>query len=205
MNQMRFTFFTLLLCLPSLFFAQSTKQLEYELELAENDRDRLIIGYKIAKAYLDKGNWKMAEMHGSKTHKLAIKMGQEVAAAQTAEFTALAFEGRATKDRKNKTKWIRQAESWHKTALSYAKKGGNKELVIQITSELAKQAAKGKDFRKAYRYLSDGYDYFKLKVQTDGQEAMSDLKTTLILQEQINQLIEERDSLRNVIWELEGN
>lgn len=206
MIKMRLKLFVLLLAIPCFLVAQSVKQMEYELELADNDRDRLVLGYKLANAYLEAQNWDEAINNGNTANKLAIQMGQSGAASQTAFIVAKASEGKARKDRKNAKKWSRQAQTWLNTSLSYAKKAKDVSLVLKVNGELAKQAEKAKDFRKAARYYADGYNFLAAQGgKVDQGSTQGNLKEIMRLQQKVDQLIGEKDSLLNVIWELENN
>lgn len=202
MINMHLNLFVLFLAFPVLLLAQSVKKMEYELEIAKNDRERLILQYKLAAAYLEESNWEKAELYGSKAHKLSLNMGQYGAAAQTAFIAAKAMGGQARNDRKNAKKWDRQAQSWLNTALTYAKRSNNGPLVLQVNGVLAEQAEKERDYRKAARFYADGYRFFNSQEQQKEMDG-NQLQEVMRLQAQIDKLTYERDSLRNVVFELE--
>ncbi|MEL7219837.1 MAG: adenylate/guanylate cyclase domain-containing protein [Bacteroidota bacterium] len=149
-------FLIVIFCLLSVgtsLFGQQDEVDEIKIALteAETPRERMVLRYELAEAYLNMNAKEEAEENGKAAHRAANDLGNNGMSARAAFLVAQAY-GKQRDDR-NK-------EVWLKTTLSYAKRAGDSDLIIKSVDERSKLAVKDRNYRKAYQVNQEAFSYF---------------------------------------------
>jgi len=179
-----------LLMLPIALTAQSVEELSKDLEQAASAKERMLVHFQLAEAWMRSGNREKAIEHGKSAHQTAIDQGNNGLAARTAFLIGDAFE-RLRNDR--------NAEVWFKSCLSFAKAAGDSDLIIQSVKRRSKIATKDSNYRRAYDINQEAFDYFSNK-----GTSISDLEgkyetQKVVIDREKRALIEEKNRLEREI------
>ena len=194
------------LCLISIFLlcqvwlgAQTIQELEEQLNNASSSREKMTLSYQLAESYL-RQNAERAIEYGKRAHQLALETGNNGMAARSAFIIADGYE------RERNT---RNQDVWLKSALSYAKKAGDSDLIIKSVEKRSRLATKDRDYREAYQIVEEAFSYFSqkglsisdLEQKYDMQRAALEREKRRLeqdrakLQAEIESLLGERDQL----------
>lgn len=195
-----FAFFTLQ--------AQSIEALEKDLQDATSSKDKLLITYQLAEAYLRSNTDKSIE-YGKKAYQLAKDQGNSGMEAKSAFLTAQGYE----RDRNDSN-----AEVWYRTALTHAKEAKDSDLIIKSVEKRSRLATKDRDYRKAYQIVEEAFTYFSqngtsiVDLENNYDQKKSSLEKEKLALEKIRQSLEsevaglrqEKGALENRQVELEA-
>jgi len=152
MKHFLIVFFGILSIGTSLFGQQDeVDEIKVALTEAETPRERMVLRYELAEAYLNMNAKEEAEENAKVAHRAANDLGNNGMSARAAFLVAQAY-GKQRDDR-NK-------EVWLKTTLSYAKRAGDSDLIIKSVDERSKLAVKDRNYRKAYQVNQEAFSYF---------------------------------------------
>ncbi len=150
---LRFLSTTCLVLAGLSLFGQSISDLEEQLKQASSAREKMTLNYELANANL-RNNPEESIEYGKRAHRLALDINSDAMAARTAFVTANAYEREREK---------RNQEVWLNSALSYAKKAGDSDLIIKSVQKLSRLETKDRDYREAYQIMEDAFNYFSRK------------------------------------------
>lgn len=196
---MRFWLLFLCLSFTNILFSQSVKELEYYLEKASTDLEKLQLRYQLAATYLDERNYEKAEAHATVAHQLAVSTGQVPAAGYSALILAKAYDGMGDKDRKKRSRYDSKSKSWLETALNAGKRQKDLRLIVDATNLLCEIESKDRDYRGAYRYAQESLQFIASNKELVDPNVQ--YEKIQLLQKQVDDLTRERDSLR---WEIQN-
>lgn len=185
MNKILILFFTILSF--SVWGQDSSiPQLKEQLEEATTSKEKMILNYQLAEAYLrvDKDE---ALKYGKKAQSTAINIKDYGMAARASYAIAKAYERK--KDKRNQ-------EVWLKSTLNYAKQANYADLIMQSVSDRSKLAVKDRNYRRAYEINQEAFKYFSQK-----GTSISDLDSRLELQRA--QMEKDRRALQKEMDKLE--
>ncbi len=131
--------------------AQSISDLESRLKKATKYRDKMLIKYDLARAYL-KTDADKAARYAQDAADIAYKMRNK-----DMQCKIYYLDGEIHLKRRDNNK----AEARFKSALSIAKEADNKAIVLGSADQLAKLAYKDRDYKKAYSYAKESLSVVK--------------------------------------------
>jgi class 3 adenylate cyclase len=150
---LRFLCITVALLAGLGLFGQSISELEQQLEQASSAREKMSLNYELANAHRRNQPERTIE-YGKRAHRLALDLGSDGMAARTAFVIADGYEREREK---------RNQEVWLNSALSYAKKAGDSDLIIKSVQKLSRLETKQRDYREAYQIMEEAFNYFSRK------------------------------------------
>ncbi|HMQ49823.1 MAG TPA: adenylate/guanylate cyclase domain-containing protein [Saprospiraceae bacterium] len=195
-----FAFFTLQ--------AQSIEALEKDLQDATSSKDKLLITYQLAEAYLRSSTDKSIE-YAKKAYQMAKDQNNSGMEAKAAFLTAQGYE----RDRNDSN-----AEVWYRTALTHAKEAKDSDLIIKSVEKRSRLATKDRDYRKAYQIVEEAFTYFSqngtsiVDLENNYDQKKSSLekeknaleKIRESLESEVDELRQEKGALENRQVELEA-
>lgn len=185
------TIFTILALLASFpIFSQTIEELTRELQQAGSSRERMVLNFQIAEEHLRSGDKQKAVDFGRTAHQLAIEQNNNGFAARSAYLIADAYE---------RLKNDRNAETWYKTCLNFAKTAGDFDLIVQSVKKRSRIATKDGNYRRAYEINQEAFDYFSGKgTSISDLEGRFETQKTVIDRER-KALIDEKNRLEREI------
>ncbi|MCB0607171.1 MAG: hypothetical protein KDD12_05610 [Lewinella sp.] len=165
----RFPLYVFLLLLAQAGWSQtpSVADLEKQLSEAGSSREKMAINYQLAEALM-RSDAKKALDYGKAAHNLAVDLGNDAMAGQSAYTVALAYE---------RQRDTRNTEVWLRTATNFAKKAGDSDLIIQSVDKRSRLATKDNNYRRAYEINQEAFTYF-----SKGGTSISDLESKYEMQ-----------------------
>jgi class 3 adenylate cyclase len=151
---------TLLFLSVSLFaFAQqqSIEDLKKELQQASDSKTKMFLNYQLSEAYLRsniRDNEELAIDYGKRAFNLAKQVGNNGMAARSAYQVGQSY----VSDNND-----RSAKSWYDTALAFAKRAGDSDLIIKSVEKRSKIETSDRDYREAYHIVEEAFKYFSGK------------------------------------------
>lgn len=136
-------------------------EIKAALAEAENTRERMVLRYELAEAYLQV-DAEEAEDYGKLAYNNANDQGNHGMAARAAYLVAQAF--KRQRDERN-------TEIWLRTTLSHAKRAGDSDLIIKSVDERSRLAVKERKYRRAYEINQEAFSYF-----SENGSSISDLE-----------------------------
>ncbi len=194
-------FLTIAFCLCSLaLFSQSVDELTRELQQATTTKEKMLLNFQLAEAYLKAGDRDKAINFAKTAHQSAVEQNNNGLAARSAFFIGDVYERL-----RNDT----NAEVWYRTCLNFAKNAGDSDLIIQSVKKRSKIATRDGNYRRAYDINQEAFDYFSnkgtsisdLEGKFETQKAALDRERRALTEEknrlerEINALTQERDQL----------
>lgn len=172
----------------------SIEQLEKDLQEASTSKDKMLISFQLAEAYLRVNTTKSID-HGKRAYQLASDLKNDGMSAQAAYLVGQGYE---------RDKNDRNAEVWYRSALAAAKQAGDSDLIIKSVEKRSRLATKVRDYRKAYQVVEEAFTHFS---QTG--TSISDLENKYDVQKsqlekEKRRLEEERERLQSEISRLVG-
>ncbi len=165
--------------------AEEIEEIRAALEEAESARERMVLRYELAEAYL-RVDAEQAEDFGKSAHNAARDQNNNGMAARAAYIVAKAYERQ--RDRRNQEVWLR-------TTLNYAKQAGDSDLILRSVQERGALAKAERNERRAIQIYEEAFNYF-----SQNGRSISDLEAQYeTLRSQIERekrsLQQERDQL----------
>lgn len=177
--------FALLVATGSMAQTEEIEEIKQALQEAESARERMILKYELAEAYL-RVDAEEAEDIGKEAYRLANDQNNDGMSAQAAYLVSKAY-GR----QRNK----RNQEVWLRSTLNYAKKAGDSDLIMRSIQERGALAKSERNERRAIQIYEEAFNYF-----SQNGNSISDLEAKYeTLRNQIERekrkLQQERDGL----------
>lgn len=134
-------------------WSQSIDELEKEYKEAESSKDKMILAYQLADAYMRTSADKALEF-GKQAHNLAQQAKNNGMAARSAFLIAQAYE---------RNRDLRNVEVWLRSAQAFAMKAGDSDLIIKSVDKRSRLAEKDRNYRRAYEINQEAFEYFTNK------------------------------------------
>lgn len=125
-------------------------ELKSDLAEAESAREKMILRYEIAEAFL-RVDSEEAEDFAKQAYSSAKNQNNQGMAARSAYLVAQAFERQ--RDTRNQEVWLR-------TTLNHAKQAGDSDLIIRSVDKRSQLATKDRNYRRAYEINQEAFSYF---------------------------------------------
>jgi class 3 adenylate cyclase len=129
---------------------EEIEEIKTALSEAETARERMVLRYELAEAYL-RVDAEEAEENGKLAYASANDQKNNAMAARSAFLVAQAYE-RQRDDR--------NTEVWLRTTLNHAKRAGDSDLIIRSVDKRSQLAVKDRNYRRAYEINQEAFSYF---------------------------------------------
>jgi class 3 adenylate cyclase len=199
------TFFLLLS--NGLLFSQSVQELEQQLKEASSGREKMMLNYQLADAWLKQDAKKSIEF-AKEAHRNAIEQGNYGMAAEAAFLASRGY---------NRIREDRNEDIWLGSATKFAMQANDADLILKAVDTRSRLAVKNRDERKALQVTQEAFEYFSnkggksisaMQAQYEVQKAQLEREKRQLEQEKqrlerdIGGLANERDNLRQDKTEL---
>ena len=186
---MRITLLSLcLLLLSNFLLGQSTNELEKQLREAANSKEKMMLSYQLAEAWL-KNDARKSVDYGKVAHQQAVDLQNNGMAAEAAYLTSRGYD--RLRDDRNEDVWLR-------SAVKFAMEANDPDLIIKTVDQRSRLAVKNRDNRKALQVVQEAFDYFSNK----GGQGISQMQAQYEIQK--GQLEREKRQLEEEKRRLEG-
>ena len=185
---MRIIPFIFFLLLSSLLPGQTTEELEDQLREAGSVKEKMLLNYQIAEAWMKKDARKAIE-YAKNAHQMALDLKNNGMAAESAYLTSRGYD--RLRDTKNQDVWLR-------SAVKFAMEANDADLIIKTVDQRSRLAVKNRDDRKALQIVQEAFDYFSNK----GGQGISQMQAQYEIQK--SQLEREKKQLEEEKRRLEG-
>jgi adenylate cyclase len=172
----------------------SIEQLEKDFQEASSSKDKMLISFQLAEAYLRVNTTKSID-NGKRAYQLASDLKNDGMSAQAAYLVGQGYE---------RDKNDRNAEVWYRSALAAAKQAGDSDLIIKSVEKRSRLATKVRDYRKAYQVVEEAFTYFSQTGTSISElENKYDVQKSQLEKEK-RRLEDERERLQSEISRLLG-
>jgi adenylate cyclase len=207
MTRIIFTLTFSLFC--GLLLSQTADELIRDLQQATTAKEKMLINFQIAETYMRGSDREKAIDYARTAHQSAIEQSNNGVAARSAYLIGDAYE-RLRNDK--------NAETWYKTCLNFAKSAGDFDLIVQSVKKRSKIATKDGNYRRAYEINQEAFDFFSgkgtsiadLEGKFDNQKVILDREKRALVEEknrlerEIASMAQERDQLSTDKTQLES-
>ncbi|MEN0004604.1 MAG: adenylate/guanylate cyclase domain-containing protein [Bacteroidota bacterium] len=147
-------------------WGQTIDELKKRLSEASGSKQKMILNYNLSDKYFRATNIKkserydLAEDYGKRANDLARQRNDNGMTAQSAFLLARIYDAWADADRKRRDSYKRKEKTWLTTALSFAKKAKDSDLIVKSVQRLAKAEKDDRDYRGAAKIYEDAFTFF---------------------------------------------
>ncbi len=185
---MRITLLLFCLLLSNFLASQSTDELEKQLREAGSTKEKMMLNYQLAEAWL-KNDARKSVDYAKTAHQQAVEIRNNGMAAEAAYLTSRGYD--RLRDDRNEDTWLG-------SAVKFAMEANDPDLIIKTVDQRSRLAVKNRDNRKALQVVQEAFEYFSNK----GGQGISQMQAQYEIQK--SRLEREKQQLEDEKRRLEG-